>query len=87
VTTPGAFKEIVLKGHNASYRISSIRMLPDGSVTVRVRVSDAGLVGVMLSACKDNIATAASVLTPAPGRIDLHICIATSSLTCSVTTS
>jgi hypothetical protein len=41
-------------------------MRADGSVTVRVRVSDAGLVEVTLSARKDHIATAASVLPSPP---------------------
>jgi len=67
-STVSATKAIVLKGRHASYSISSIRMRPDGTVSVRVRASDAGLVEVMLSAAKDNIATAARVLTPAPAR-------------------
>jgi hypothetical protein len=63
-----ATKPLMLDGRKATYTVSAIKMQRNGTVTLRVRVSDAGLVEVMLSAWKDDLATAARVLSPAPGR-------------------
>jgi hypothetical protein len=74
--TPGATaltasRTISLGGHYARYAITKVEVARDGSVTLRVHVTDPGTIYLLLTAWKDNIATvetAAVVLHPAAHR-------------------
>jgi hypothetical protein len=64
-----AFKQIVLTGSPARYRVSSVFVNGDGTLSLRVKVTSRGQVEVLLTAWKDNLATVARALDPAPGRL------------------
>lgn len=63
-----ATKTIMLRGQFARYKVSAIKVARDGKVSLRVRVSAPGQVNILVSAWKNNLATAARLLNPGPGR-------------------
>jgi hypothetical protein len=64
-----AIKQVVLTGSPARYGVSSVYLNRDGTLSLRVKVTSPGQVEVLLTAWKDNLATVARVLDPAPGRL------------------
>jgi hypothetical protein len=48
--------------------VSHIRPLPNGELSLKVSVPGPGVVNVLVTAWKDNVAHAAALLQPAPGR-------------------
>lgn len=64
-----AIEQIVLTGSPARYGVSSVSVNRDGTLSLRVKVTSPGQVEVLLTAWKDNLATVARVLDPAPGRL------------------
>ncbi|HUA44446.1 MAG TPA: hypothetical protein VMA77_04420 [Solirubrobacteraceae bacterium] len=63
-----ATKTITLNGRFATYKVSAIKVHPNGRVSLKVKVSAPGQVNVLITAWKSNMAGVARVLNPADGR-------------------
>lgn len=64
-----AAKHIVLAGGRARYAVDSIYLSRNGTLTLRIKVTSPGQVMVLMTAWKNNMATMARVLSPAPRRM------------------